>query len=179
MKAWTDDILHFWFEHVGPDHWFNPRPALDREIRERYRSLWEEMRGEKAIFFLGSAREALAAVILFDQFPRNMFREEPDSFATDPLARSIAVQAIDMGYEEALEQSEQAFLYMPFMHSEDLEDQNRSVALFQRAGLDDNLQYAIGHRDLIQRFGRFPHRNPILGRESSAEELQAIEDWHQ
>ena len=68
---------------------------------------------------------------------------------------------------------------MPFMHSEDLEDQNRSVALFQRAGLDDNLQYAIGHRDLIQRFGRFPHRNPILGRESSAEELQAIEDWHQ
>ena len=178
MKTWTDDILDFWFEHVGPDHWFNSRPELDREIRERYRPLWEEMRGEEAMFFLGSAREALAAVILFDQFPRNMFREEPDSFATDPLAKSIATQAIDMGYEEALEGPEKAFLFMPFMHSESLEDQDRAVALFRRAGLEENLQYAIGHRDLIHRFGRFPHRNPVLGRESSPEELQAIEDWH-
>ena len=83
-----------------------------------------------------------------------------------------------MGYEEALEGSEKAFLFMPFMHSESLEDQDRAVALFRRAGLEENLQYAIGHRDLIHRFGRFPHRNPVLGRESSPEELQAIEDWH-
>ena len=178
MKAWADDILHFWFDHVGPAHWFAPRPQLDAEIRERFCPLWEELRTEQAMFFLGGPRQALASVILFDQFPRNMFREEAQAYATDPLALSIAREAIDMGHDEQLPAERKAFLYMPFMHSEDIEDQDRSVALFRRAGLMDNLRFAEEHRELIRRFGRFPHRNPVLGRESSAAELQAIEDWH-
>ena len=133
---------------------------------------------KRRCFFLGDPDEALAAVILFDQFPRNMFREEADSFATDGQALSIARQAIDMGYDEQLDNARKSFLYMPFMHSEAIKDQDRSVDLFRAAGLRDNIGFAEGHRDLIQRFGRFPHRNPVLGRESSAAELQAIEDWH-
>lgn len=178
MKAWTDDILNFWFDHVGADHWFSPRPQLDREIRERFCPLWEDMRAEAPLFFLEAPREALAAVILFDQFPRNMFRGHADSFATDDKALGIARQAIDMGFDDQLQGARKSFLYMPFMHSEVLADQDRSVALFTAAGLTDNIAFAEGHRELIRRFGRFPHRNPVLGRESSAAELQAIEDWH-
>ena len=179
MKAWAQDILDFWFDHVGPDHWFASRPQLDREVRDRFCPLWEEMRSEAPLFFLDDAQQALAAVILFDQFPRNMFREEADAFASDAQALSIARQAIAMGYDDQLEGPRKSFLYMPFMHSEVMADQDRSVELFRKAGLTNNLAFAEGHRDLIRQFGRFPHRNPVLGRESSAAELQAIEDWHQ
>ncbi len=178
MKPWADDILHFWFDHVGPAHWFAPRPQLDGEIRERFCPLWEELKAEAPMFFLVGPRQALAAVILFDQFPRNMFREEAEAFSTDPLALSIARQAIEMGHDDQLDDTRKSFLYMPFMHSERIADQDRSVELVRAAGLKDNIAFAESHRDLIQRFGRFPHRNPVLGRESSAAELLAIEDWH-
>lgn len=178
MKPWADDILHFWFDHVGKEHWFAPRQQLDREIRERFCPLWEELKFEAPMFFLGGPRQALAAVILFDQFPRNMFREKAEAFSTDGQALSIARQAIDMGHDEQLDDARKSFLYLPFMHSERIEDQERSVDLFRAAGLTDNISFAEGHRDLIKRFGRFPHRNPVLGRESSAAELLAIEDWH-
>ena len=177
MKPWAEDILHFWFDHVGPAHWFAPRPQLDGEIRERFCPLWEELKAEAPMFFLVGPHQALAAVILFDQFPRNMFREEAEAFSTDGQALGIARQAIDMGYDEQLDDARKSFLYMPFMHSERSDDQDRSVELFRAAGLDDNIAFAERHRDLIRRFGRFPHRNPVLGRESSAAELQAIEDW--
>jgi uncharacterized protein (DUF924 family) len=117
---------------------------------------------------------ALALVIVLDQFPLNMFRGKPESFSTESQSREVARKAIAKGWDEKLEISSLAFLYMPFMHSENLEDQDRSVYLFEAAGLIDNLRFAKHHRELIRRFGRFPHRNAILGRESSEEELEYL-----
>ncbi len=178
MKAWALDILHFWFDHVGTDHWFAARPQLDAEIRDRFGPLWHDLQSEAVLFFLADAQSALAAVILFDQFPRNMFREEAQAFATDAKALAIARQAIAMGHDAQLDGMYKGFLYMPFMHSEVLADQDRAVALFAAADLHEQLKFAVGHRDLIRRFGRFPQRNPVLGRESLPAELQAIADWH-
>jgi len=112
-------------------------------------------------------------VILFDQFPRNMFRGHADQFSTDHLARAIAEAAVDAGLDDELEPRERQFLYMPFQHSEDLEDQNRSVLLFTRLGEAEQLGYAKKHRDVIARFGRFPHRNAMLGRAPRPDEIAA------
>jgi uncharacterized protein (DUF924 family) len=123
--------------------------------------------------FLDHPLTALAGVILFDQLPRNMFRGHADQFATDHLALAIAKGAVDKGLDEKLEPQERGFLYMPFQHSENLDDQNRSVLLFTKLGDDHQLGYAKKHRDVIERFGRFPHRNTMLGRAPRADELAA------
>lgn len=174
MSAWADDVLHFWFDHIGPDRWFDSGPEIDAEIRERFEPLWHSMKAEKAIFFVTSPREALAAVILFDQFPRNIFRHEADAFATDLLALEIAKLAIGAGFQGKLDQQQKQFLYMPFMHSENIADQEMSVELFDALGDAVPLQFAIQHRDIVKRFGRFPHRNEVLGRETLPEEFDAI-----
>jgi uncharacterized protein (DUF924 family) len=114
-------------------------------------------------------------VILFDQFPRNMFRGHADQFSTDPLALAIAKGAVDRDLDEQLEPQERGFLYMPFQHSEELDDQKRSLLLFTRLGNDEQLKYAKLHFDIIERFGRFPHRNEILGRSPRPEEVEAGE----
>ena len=171
---WADDIHDFWFRHIGPEHWFSANHEINEEISERFEPLWRSLRDEKAMFFLEDAREALAAIILFDQFPRNMFRGEPDSFSTDALALDIAGQAIELGYDVGMSDDERHFLYMPYMHSESLADQDRSVELFDGLGKHEALRHAILHREAIRQFGRFPHRNAILGRESLPEELQAL-----
>jgi uncharacterized protein (DUF924 family) len=113
----------------------------------------------------------LALVIVLDQFPLNMFRGQRESFATEAAAREAAVQAIAWGFDQSLTDEQKAFLYLPFMHSEDLADQDRAVALYEGAGLENSLKWARHHRELIRRFGRFPHRNAILGRPSTPEEL--------
>ena len=163
MNDWRSDVLKFWFG-LDKQQWWSGRPELDEEIRERFEGLWEEKRQLPAREFLDDALTALAAVILFDQFPRNMFRGHADQFSTDPLALAIARGAIDAGFDDDLEPKERSFLYMPFQHSEDLDDQNRSILLFTSLGDDEQLDYAKKHRDIIERFGRFPHRNSILGR---------------
>lgn len=171
MENWTDEVLDFWFG-LKPEQWFRD-DGLDVMIRERFEELWAEQRTQPAASFLGSAREALAAVILFDQLPRNMFRDHADSFATDHLALAIAKDAIERDYDEAMSQPERGFLYMPFQHSEDLDDQQRSVALFTDLGDAEQLRYAKLHRDVIERFGRFPHRNATLGRAPRPDEIAA------
>ncbi len=123
--------------------------------------------------FLDDARTALAAVILFDQLPRNMFRGHADQFMTDPLALAIARAAVDRGYDQDMTKDEKAFLYMPFEHSENLADQRRALALFTALGDDWLLGFARKHHDIIERFGRFPHRNAILGRAPRPAELAA------
>lgn len=170
---WTDAVLDFWFG-LKPEQWWRDS-GLDERIRERFEELWEEQRSRPVDAFLGSPREALAAVILFDQFPRNMHRDHADSFATDHLALAIAKTAIDRDYDEGMSQAERGFLYMPFQHSEDLDDQQRSVALFTDLGDAQQLRYAQLHRDVIERFGRFPHRNATLGRQPRPEEIAAGE----
>lgn len=117
---------------------------------------------------------ALALVIVLDQFPLNMFRHSPRAFSTEAEARRIAKAAVSQGFDRELTEEQKQFLYMPFMHSENREDQQRSVELFTAAGLKDALPYAIGHKEIVDRFGRFPHRNRTLGRESTPEEIEFL-----
>jgi len=167
---WQDEVLSFWFA-LKPEQWWKADPELDDDIRERFLELWEAQAGRQLADFLATPRDALAAVILFDQFPRNMFRGHADSFATDHLGLAIADAAIGRGYDEQLAGPERGFLYMPFQHSEDLSVQQRSIALFAALGDDDQLSFAKKHHDVIARFGRFPHRNAMLGRKPRADEV--------
>lgn len=177
---WAEEVLTYWLETVGPDRWWSAGKTLDAEITRRFEGLWREQRTRDAPDFLVSQETAFAAIILFDQFSRNMFRGEAHAFATDPLARAIADGAVARGYDQSIDREARQFFYMPFMHSEDLADQDRSVALFEALGIENNLDYAREHRDLIARFDRFPHRNEALGRETRPEEKEAVEegrDW--
>jgi uncharacterized protein (DUF924 family) len=170
--AWQDEVLGFWFGLDG-ERWWKADPALDAEIRERFLAMWEKERENLPEAFLGTARDAVAAIVLFDQFPRNMFRGHADQFSTDKLALAIARKALERGLDDAMSPAERGFLYMPFQHSEDLADQRRSLALFTALGDDYQLGFAVKHHDVIARFGRFPHRNPILGRPPRAAEIEA------
>lgn len=173
-KNWIHDVLAYWFDEVGPQGWWSSENSPDAEINERFGELWEEQRHRPARAFLGSAESALAAVILFDQFARNLHRDDPRAFATDPLARAIAYGAIGAGYQADYSDDQRQFLYMPFMHSEDLADQQRSLELFGSLG-EGSIKFARKHHDIIARFGRFPHRNEVLGRETLPQEKEAVE----
>jgi uncharacterized protein (DUF924 family) len=171
VTSWAVDVLDYWFGLDPKQWWFDK--GLDAEISGRFRELWEAKGQCPAETFLASPREALAAVLLFDQFPRNMFRGHADQFATDHLALQIAKAAIDRGFDETLTVPERGFLYMPFQHSESLDDQERSIGLFTALGDSEQLRFAKLHHEIIERFGRFPHRNPILGRTPRAAEIAA------
>ena len=170
-EPWVSEVLEFWFS-LDPRQWWSADPRLDEEVRERFLDLWHEQSGRPVADFLGSPQDALAAVVLFDQLPRNMHRGHADSFATDHMALVIAKAAIERGHDEQMTPTERGILYMPFQHSEDLADQQRSVALFTALG-GDQLGFAKKHHDVIERFGRFPHRNRILGRTPRPDELAA------
>ncbi len=172
MEPWARELLDFWFG-LAPEQWWKADPELDQGCRERFAELWEEQRRRLPEDFLGSPEEALAAIILFDQLPRNMFRGHADQFATDHLALAITKGAVERGYDESFTQPRRGFLYMPFQHSEDLDDQQRSVALFTALDDDDQLGFAKKHFEVIERFGRFPHRNAILGRTPRPAEVEA------
>jgi uncharacterized protein (DUF924 family) len=169
---WRSGVLKFWFA-LGYDRWWKADETLDHRIREQFLKLWSEKRQLPADAFLSDPLTALAAVILFDQFPRNMFRGHADQFSTDHLALEIAKGAIQRGFDGQLQADERAFLYMPFQHSEKMDDQNRSVLLFSEIGEQRYLSFAEKHRAVIERFGRFPHRNAMLGRAPRPEEIAA------
>ena len=172
MNDWRADVLKFWFGQQ-PEQWWQAKPEFDDEIRRRFLELWEQKRQLPVDSFLDHPLTALAGVILFDQFTRNMFRGHADQFSTDHLALAIARGAIDRGLDEQLEPKERSFLYMPFQHSETLGDQNRGVLLFTELGDQEQLDYAKKHREIIARFGRFPHRNALLGRAPRPDEVAA------
>ena len=169
---WRGDVLKFWFG-LDRKQWWKADPELDHRIREDFLKLWVEKRQLPAETFTTDPLTALAAVILFDQFPRNMFRGDAEQFATDHLALAIARAAADREFDQQLEKDERCFLYMPFQHSENLADQNRSMLLFTALGDDYLLGYAKKHHDVIARFGRFPHRNAMLGRAPRPDEVAA------
>jgi uncharacterized protein (DUF924 family) len=171
---WRSDVLKFWFGLTWKQ-WWGGDAELDHRIRQDFLKLWAEKRQLPVDGFTTDPLTALAAVLLFDQFPRNMFRDNAEQFATDHLALAIAKAALDKDYDKELKAEERAFLYMPFQHSEDLADQNRSVLLFTELGQSEHLKYAKLHHDLIERFGRFPHRNAMLGRAARPAELAAGE----
>jgi uncharacterized protein (DUF924 family) len=168
------EINEFWFSERVRPLWFRSTPEFDTQLRERFLATWQAATAGELDGWRDCAEGALALVIVLDQFPLNMFRGEARSFSTEQRAREVAAEAVARGFDQELDKSRLAFLYLPFMHSEDPADQERSVALFEAAGLQDNLHFAHHHRELIRRFGRFPHRNAILGRESSAEELEYL-----
>jgi uncharacterized protein (DUF924 family) len=172
VNDWRADVLKYWFG-LDPEKWWRGPKELDDDIRERFLQLWKEKRQLPPESFLTDPLTAIAGVVLFDQFPRNMFRDDAEQFATDPLALAIAKGAVDRDFDEQLDREERKFLYMPFQHSENLDDQNLGVLLFTRLGDDEQLEYAKKHRDIIARFGRFPHRNNILGRPSRPDEIAA------
>ena len=171
---WRADLLKFWLG-LKPEQYWTADPALDHLIRQRFLKLWTEKRQLPAESFLDDPLTALAGVILFDQLPRNMFRGHADQFATDHLALAIAKEAVARKFDDQLEAQERGFLYMPFQHSEDIADQRRSLQLFTALGDDYQLGFAKKHLDVIERFGRFPHRNAILGRAPRPEEIAAGE----
>jgi len=165
-----DTLVAFWFSPETEKRWFNSTPAFDHALRERYEIPCRQAQHGELDDWCNSPRGCLALVILLDQIPLNIYRKQPQSFAGESKSREIAALAIDQGFDQQLTGKQKAFLYMPFMHSENLADQHRSVALFEVAGLKDNLRFAEHHRDIVRRFGRFPHRNAILGRDNTAEE---------
>ena len=178
MSDWRSDVLKFWFG-LDPRQWWITDANLDQIVREKFIQLWSEKRQLPLEMFITDPLTALAGVILFDQFPRNMFRGHSDAYATDHLALAIAKGAVDAKLDEQLEPQERKFLYMPFQHSENLDHQNRALLLFTQLGDDEQIKYAKHHRSIIERFGRFPHRNTILGRASRPDELaaEAEEPW--
>ena len=165
----ANDVVAFWRE-AGPARWFGGDAAFDAQCRERLLpphllAARRELDGWQA-----TPEGALALLLLLDQIPRNVFRGSAHAFATDPLARAFAARAVAAGHDQAFEPALRAFFYLPFEHSEDPADQARSLALFEALGDANYLRYARDHRDVIARFGRFPHRNAVLGRDTTADE---------
>jgi uncharacterized protein (DUF924 family) len=163
------DILAFW-RNAGRERWYTRDDAFDAGVRSRFFELWQKAAAGELSPWEATDDGALALVIVLDQFPRNMFRDDVRTYSSDALARAVAERAIARGADMGVEPGLLEFLYMPLMHSEQLADQLRCVELFRRAGDADNLKYAEDHAEIIRRFGRFPHRNPILGRPTTPAE---------
>ncbi len=162
-------ILAFWRD-AGPDRWYTPDDAFDVEVRRRYLDLWRKAAAGELSSWETSDDGALALVIVLDQFPRNLFRGDARTYASDALAREVAHRAVDRGVDARIDPALREFLYLPFMHSEHLPDQLRCIELSHAAGHAENLKWAEHHADIIRRFGRFPHRNRLLGRATTLEE---------
>jgi uncharacterized protein (DUF924 family) len=168
---WVDAVLRFWFAELAPAAWFRRSAATDATIRARFLELHETL--ARAVPVCTSPRQGLAAVIVLDQFSRNLFRNDARAYAADADALRLARAAVAAGFDVALGTTQREFLYMPFMHAEDRAAQDEGIALFERLGTR-NARYARHHRALIERFGRFPHRNAVLGRESTPEEIEHL-----
>ena len=163
------DILAFWRD-AGPDRWYMPDDAFDARVRQRFLSLWQRAAAGELSSWETSDDGALALVIVLDQFPRNMFRGDARTYASDAQAREVAHRAVERGVDARIDPVLREFLYLPFMHSEHLADQLRCIELSRAAGHTESLKWAEHHADIIRRFGRFPHRNGLLGRATTPEE---------
>jgi len=171
------DIIDFWFGAPGDEWhgrnreiWFKPEAAFDAEIRSRFFRDYTEAAEGRREDWLREPRSCLAYILLLDQFPRNIFRGDPRAWATDAKALAAAKLAIERGFDDQLEPYARKFLYLPYMHSESLADQKRSVSLFRSIDDPEAMAAALRHLEIIERFGRFPHRNAVLGRRSTPEE---------
>jgi uncharacterized protein (DUF924 family) len=167
-------VVDFWHE-AGPTRWFAKDETFDRRFRKSFLSLYQRAAHPKLVLWPAAPISALALVLLLDQFPRNAFRGTPRMYATDVIARKVARAAIAAGHDRVVHEALQLFFYLPFGHSEDLADQERSVALNRRLG-QPHMSHAERHRDIVRRFGRFPHRNPILGRTMTQDEQRFLDE---
>jgi uncharacterized protein (DUF924 family) len=178
MADWENEVLHFWFEELGEACWFDKSDHTDALIRERFLGLHERLVADEAVD-CGTRQQLLAAVIVLDQFSRNLFRDTPRAYAADPIARRLARSAISQSFDRAMTAQERCFLYMPFEHSEDRADQALAVELFAQLGNAEWTHYALEHQAIIDRFGRFPHRNAALNRQSSPAEVECLKERRQ
>ena len=181
MPSKAGEVLDFWFGREGDpeygqfrDEWFRKDPAFDATVTARFSDFYSEAAAGNLDGWRDAAEGCLALVIVLDQFPRNMFRGDGRTHAADGKALEASKYSVEHALDRELPAFQRMFLYMPFMHSENVEDQRRSVELFERLageeGAPDVVSYAVAHRDIVERFGRFPHRNEILGRETTPEE---------
>jgi uncharacterized protein (DUF924 family) len=169
------DILAFWRD-AGPKRWYTPDEAFDAEVRRRFLGLWQRAAAGELSSWETSDDGALALVIVLDQFPRNLFRDDIRTYASDAQAREVAQHAIDRGVDARIDPALREFLYLPFMHSEHLADQLRCIELSRAAGHTESLKWAEHHADIIRRFGRFPHRNRLMGRSTTPEEQAFLDE---
>ena len=179
------EVLDFWFGREGEEGygefreaWFNRDPEFDREIRDRFEHVYEDAAAGRLDHWKSAARSCLALIVVLDQFPRNMYRGDARMYAADEKAREAARHAVEHAYDRELSPYGRLFMYLPFEHSEELDDQRLSVELFRglatEMGSEDLLGYAVRHLEIIERFGRFPHRNEILGRRTTPEETKFL-----
>ncbi len=182
VQAIASIILNFWFGEPGSssygqykDFWFQSTPELDQQIRTQFEPVYKKAVKGELDALSQTPEDSLALVILLDQFPRNMYRGTPQAFASDPKALEVATEALKKKFDQDLLPLQKMFLYLPFEHSEDIKNQEKSVTLFKALGDEAVLKYAIEHRDIIAQFGRFPHRNAILGRENTLKEINFLE----
>lgn len=171
--GWAEQVLYFWFAELRPNDWFGGSAEVDEAVRSRFADLYRALQASPLLPQSLAARSLLAAVIVFDQFPRNLFRSSAAAYATDARALELARYAVATGLDRSLREQERHFLYLPFMHSEDRAAQAESLRLYAQLGTD-GLQWARHHAQIVERFGRFPHRNALLGRASTPEEREFL-----
>ena len=173
-RRWAAELLHFWFHRLRPGHWFGRNDHVDAALRRRFGRYLNMLAKRPAREFLRDRETARAAVLLFDQVPRNLLRDEARAFAHDPLARAIAKGAIRRGWNHGLGKHQRQFLYMPLMHSESRADQRQSLRLYATLGDSFVFGFARSHAAMVLRFGRFPHRNEVLRRRGTAAQARAV-----
>jgi uncharacterized protein (DUF924 family) len=173
-EAGYQEVIDFWYSEAVRAQWFSSTPELDAKIKRRFEAVWKKAAQGELDQWKAHPEGCLALVIVLDQFPLNMYRGEAVSFSTEQIAVGVAQYAVESGMDRQLPSERLGFLYMPFMHSEQPVHQDMSVKLFSDAGLEANARFARHHRDIVRRFGRFPHRNAILGREHTTEELEYL-----
>ena len=169
------EVLRFWFEEIDPKQWWAKDAAFDQLIRARFADLHAQATRCELYAWRADARGRLAEIIVLDQFSRNMFRGSPLSFASDSLALALAQEAVSAKADLELSPTERSFLYLPFMHSESVKIHALALELFRKNGIQSNLDFEIKHKQIIERFGRYPHRNGILGRRSTEEEIEFLQ----
>lgn len=169
-----DDVLSFWFKDIEPSKWWVKDLEFDTLIKNKFLTLHEQANNCELFEWRHSAKGRLAEIIVLDQFSRNIFRDSPKAFLSDKLALVLSQEAISLGKHHELNQTERSFMYMPYMHSESLKIHDIAVELYKNNGIESNLQFEVKHRDIIEKFGRYPHRNSILHRKSTDEEIEFL-----
>lgn len=169
-----EDILYFWFTEAGPRKWWKKSDDFDALIKRRFEHIYNAALAGETFSWRANARGRLAEIIVLDQFPRNMFRNSPRSFEADQLALILSQEAVRNNADQYFTPDEKAFLYMPYMHSESLMVHEQAIKLFDQQGLEDNLAFEYKHLEILKRFGRYPHRNKVLGRKNTPEEIEFL-----
>ncbi|MEZ9515961.1 DUF924 family protein [Vibrio splendidus] len=175
MTVTYQNVLEFWFDELTPKDWFAGGEEIDALIEARFSELHKIAIQGELFEWRQTAEGRLAEIIVLDQFSRNIARNSPAAFSADPMSLVLAQEAVAGGFDHQLSQQQKSFLYMPYMHSESLLMHEQAVLLFSQAGLENNLDFEFKHKVIIERFGRYPHRNEMLGRESTAEEIEFLQ----